>query len=70
METIWTSAPIAIRGELYAEVKVSANGEITFGTYNDAVQAGETAYTSDQARSIACALIEGADKADEARGQA
>ena len=70
MDIIWTSARTPIKGELYAAVKVYANGEITFGTYNDAVQAGETAYTSDQARSIACALIEGADKADEARGQA
>ena len=60
----WASAPIHIRDELQVDVKASAES-VTFGTYNDAVQASDLVLTPDQARSIACALIEGADRVDE-----
>lgn len=66
MDILWASSPIQIHDELHADVKASAEA-VTFGTYNDAVQATELVLTPDQARTIACALIEGADAADAAR---
>lgn len=67
MATIWESGPIQVRDELYVDVKASESA-VTLGTFNDAVQASDLVLTTDLARTIACALIEAADKADEAAG--
>ena len=69
MEIIWASSPIQIRDELKVDVKASAD-TVTLGTFNDAVQAIDLVLTPDQARTLACALIEGADRADASGGAA
>ncbi|MBT2142718.1 MULTISPECIES: hypothetical protein [unclassified Rhodanobacter] len=66
MDILWASGPIQIRDELHADVKATAS-TVILGTYNDAVQASDLVLTPDQARTIACALIEGADAAEAAR---
>lgn len=66
MDILWASGPIQIRDELHADIKATAS-TVTLGTYNDAVQATDLVLTPDQARTLACALIEGADRADAAR---
>lgn len=69
MGTTWASNPIQIRDELKVDVKASAES-VTFGTYNDAVQASDLVLTPEQAIQIATALIEGAAKCLAARGEA
>lgn len=65
----WASGPIQIRDDLHADVKASASG-VTFGTYNDAVQASDLVLTPEQACEIAEALTTGAAKCLAARGEA
>jgi hypothetical protein len=66
MQTTWASGPIQIRDDLHADVKASASG-VTFGTYNDAVQASDLVLTPEQAVEIAEALTAGAAKCLAAR---
>jgi hypothetical protein len=67
MNTIlWASSPIQIRDELRVDVKASAES-VTFGTYNDAVQASDLVLTPEQAIEIAETLTTGAAKCLAAR---
>lgn len=59
MGTTWASSPIQIRDELKVDVKASVES-VTFGTYNDAVQASDLVLTPEQAIQIGEALIQGA----------
>jgi hypothetical protein len=59
MTILWASSPIQIRDELQVDVKASAES-VTFGTYNDAVQASDLVLTPEQAIQIGNALINGA----------
>jgi hypothetical protein len=69
MTILWASSPIQIRDELQVDVKASAES-VTFGTYNDAVQASDLVLTPEQAMEIADALTQGAAKCLAARGEA
>lgn len=69
MTILWASSPIQIRDELQIDVKASAEA-VTFGTYNDAVQASDLVLTAEQAMELADALTEGAAKCFAARGEA
>jgi hypothetical protein len=66
MTIIWASAPIQIRDELRVDVKASAD-TVTFGTYNDAVQASDLVLTPEQAMELADALTQGATRCLAAR---
>lgn len=66
MDILWASSPIQIHDELHADVKATAEA-VTFGTYNDAVQATELVLTPEQAIELADALTEGATKCLAAR---
>ena len=68
MVTTWASSPILIRDELQIDVKASADG-VTFGTYNDAVQASDLVLTPEQAIELAEALTTGAAHCLAARGE-
>jgi hypothetical protein len=67
MTIIWASSPIQIRDELKVDVKASAE-TVTFGTYNDAVQASDLVLTPEQAMELADALSEAATRCLATRG--
>jgi hypothetical protein len=67
MNILWASSPIQIRDELRVDVKASAES-VTFGTYNDAVQASDLVLTPEQAIELAEALTQGATRCLAARG--
>lgn len=67
MIILWASSPIQIRDELRVDVKASAES-VTFGTYNDAVQASDLVLTPEQAMELADALTQAATRCLAARG--
>lgn len=67
MNILWASSPIQIRDELQIDVKATAES-VTFGTYNDAVQASDLVLTPEQAMELADALTQGATRCLAARG--
>jgi hypothetical protein len=67
MGIIWESGPIQIRDELHVDVKAS-DSNVTFGTFNDAVQASDLVLTPELAIEIAEALTQGAYRCLAARG--
>lgn len=67
METIWTSRRIHIRGELYLEVRVAADGQMTLGTYNNDVQASELSTSRETFASISEVIDEGVSRSLAAR---
>lgn len=67
METIWTSRRVHIRGELYLEVRVAADGQMTLGTYNNDVQASELSTSSETFAAISEVIDEGVARSLSAR---
>lgn len=67
--TIWNAEPIHLASDLDLHVSASA-GVVTSGKTVNNVYASDLKLTPDQARAFACALIEGADKAEAAGGAA
>lgn len=68
MEIIWTSRRIHIRGELYLEVRVAADGQMTLGTYNNDVQASELSVPLETFGEISEVIDEGMSQSLAARG--
>ena len=68
--TTWQSSPIQLSSGVIADTKADAEGG-TLGFMADGTLLIDAHMTSDEMRSVACILIECADKSDEAaRGQA
>lgn len=63
MNAPWQSKPITVDG-IAMDVRTNTAGKVVIGKQIGDVYAADLALTPDQARSIACALIEGADKAE------
>jgi hypothetical protein len=63
----WTSAPIQLTETVFVDVTASAEG-VTFGESANHTIAFDTHLTPDQARSLAYALLEGADECEKASG--
>jgi hypothetical protein len=61
--SIWQSTPIQIDGILM-DVRTTESGNVVVGKEVGDVYAADTSLTPDQARTLAVALIDGADHAE------
>jgi hypothetical protein len=61
--SIWQSTPIQIDGILM-DVRTTESGNVVVGKEVGEVYAADTSLTPDQARTLAVALIDGADHAE------
>jgi hypothetical protein len=61
--SIWQSTPIKIDGILM-DVRTTESGNVVVGKEVGDVYAADTSLTPDQARTLAVALIDGADHAE------
>jgi hypothetical protein len=64
--TTWSSNPIQLTETVFVDVHATADG-VTFGESANHTIAADTHLTPDQARSIAYALLQGADECEKAR---
>jgi hypothetical protein len=65
--TTWSSNPIQLTETIFVDVHASAEG-VTFGESANHTIATDTHLSPDQARSIAYALLQGADECERAQG--
>lgn len=63
MNALWQSKPITVDG-IAMDVRTNAAGKVVIGKQVGDVYAADLALTPDQARTLAYALLEGADHAE------